>query len=150
MFAVTRRRAAPKQSVLRQELEYFLQVVGISAFAVTQPVLDLMGKSPETFIFRGAGRGDIALFGLMVALLPALTVSAIAFGTRVFGPRIRRGVHLGILGAMTSLIVIQGVKLTTPLRDGALVALALVSGIALIWLVARVRAVGMWMRWAAA
>jgi len=135
---------------LRQELDYFLQVLGICAFAIAQPVLDVMGKSPETFVFRGASATLIVLFAVVVALLPALALSVLGAGTRIFGSGIRRGVHLAILGSMAAVIVMQVVKMTTSLRDGALLTLALIGGGVLLWLISRVQAVGIWMRWAAA
>jgi hypothetical protein len=138
-----------ERTVLREELDYILQVLGLSAFAIAQPVLDVMGKSPETFVFRGARAFDIYLFALVVASLPALALSVLAAGTRLFGRRIRRGVHLTILGALTSVIIMQIGKMTTSLRGGALLALALIAGGIMVWLIARVRAVGIWLRWAA-
>jgi Sulfatase len=136
--------------VLRQELDYFLQVLGICAFAIAQPVLDVMGKSPETFVFRGASATLVVLFAVAVALLPALALSVLGAGTRVFGSGIRRGFHLAILGSMAAVVVMQVVKMTTSLRDGALLTLALIGGGVLLWLITRVQAVGLWMRWAAA
>ncbi|MQB01594.1 MAG: sulfatase-like hydrolase/transferase [Actinobacteria bacterium] len=137
------------RTVLREELDYFLQVLGVSAFAIAQPVLDVIGKSPETFVFREAGTVDIYLFALVVALLPALALWLPAAGTRLFGRPIRRGVHLAMLGAMTSVITMQVGKMTTSLRDGALLAVALIAGAVMVWLITRVRALVIWLRWTA-
>ena len=34
-------------------------------------MLDVLGNSPETFVFRGVDGGQLVLFGLLVALVPA-------------------------------------------------------------------------------
>ena len=147
--AVVEKERPPERAPLRQELDYFLQVLGISAFAVAQPILDVMGKSPETFIFRGTGAAGIVLFAVVVTLVPALALSALAAITRLLGPRIRRRTHLVVLGTMTAVIVIQVVKNVAQLPEVALVVLGLVAAGAVLWLLARVRAVGTWARWAA-
>ena len=133
---------------MRQEVGLFLQVLGMCSFAITQPLLDIMGRSPETFVFRNATPARIVLFALVVALVPALILSTLGV-TRLLGPRVRRATHLALLGVLASVVVIQVVKTTTSLRNTALVVVALTAGGTVVWLSARVRAVGMWMRWAA-
>jgi hypothetical protein len=133
---------------MQQEVGFFLQVLGMCSFAITQPLLDIMGRSPETFVFRNATPERIVLFALVVALVPAVTLSTLAV-TRLLGPRVRRATHLALLGILASVVVIQVVKTTTSLRNTPLVVVAVIAGGTVVWLSARVRAVGMWMRWGA-
>jgi hypothetical protein len=74
-----------------------LEVAALVAFAVTRPVLDSFGRSPETFVARRATAADIVLFGLLVAFVPALVVAVIGALTRLFGPTVRSRVHLGLI-----------------------------------------------------
>jgi hypothetical protein len=41
-------------------------------FVVAQPTLDVLGKAPDFFLFRQAGRAEILLLVLAVTVLPAL------------------------------------------------------------------------------
>jgi hypothetical protein len=44
----------------------------LSAFAMAQPLFDVIGKSPDVLLIRRAGRLDIILLVLGVTVLPAL------------------------------------------------------------------------------
>ena len=49
-------------------------VFGLTALAVTQPVLDLFGRNPTFFVAGGYGRKQIVAFAAVVALVPGLVV----------------------------------------------------------------------------
>jgi hypothetical protein len=51
-------------------------LVGLTAVAVTQPVLDLMGRNPEFFVAGAYTRTQIAAFAVVVAVVPSLVVVA--------------------------------------------------------------------------
>ncbi|HEV7760379.1 MAG TPA: sulfatase-like hydrolase/transferase [Acidimicrobiales bacterium] len=74
-----------------------LEVAALVAFAVTRPVLDSFGRSPETFVARRATSADIVLFGVLVAFVPALVVAVLGALTRLLGPTVRGRVHLGLI-----------------------------------------------------
>ncbi len=42
------------------------------AFAVVQPLLDLLGDNPDFFVARGNTRGDIVLLAVGLTLVPPL------------------------------------------------------------------------------
>ncbi|MEX0865563.1 MAG: sulfatase-like hydrolase/transferase [Acidimicrobiia bacterium] len=53
-----------------------LVICGLSAVALTGPLLDLYGRNPEVFVANRTGPWEIILFGLLVAIsLPALALS---------------------------------------------------------------------------
>ncbi len=56
-----------------------LVICGLSAIAVTAPLLDLYGRNPEVFVANRTSPWEIVLFGLLVTL----TVPLIAFGVLV-------------------------------------------------------------------
>ena len=50
------------------------ELVGLAVVAITQPVLDTLGRTPEQFVFRGASARDIVVLVLAVAFVPATVV----------------------------------------------------------------------------
>ena len=149
MATLSRQPAPAEGTVIHREIDYFLQILGLSSFAIAQPILDVMGRSPETFVFRGAETTQIVLFGVLVTLVPSLVLSMVAAASRIFGARVRWGVHVASLGIVGSVIVIQIGKMATPLRGAVLLAIAVFAGAMAVWLVVRVRAVNTWLRWSA-
>jgi hypothetical protein len=97
---------APRgRRALRDEVLLALEICGLAALAVTRPVLDSFGRSPETFIARDASTTDVVLFALGVAAVPALVMALVAAATRLAGRRARRGAQLtvvGVLGAVAA------------------------------------------------
>ncbi|MGH9112640.1 MAG: sulfatase-like hydrolase/transferase [Acidimicrobiales bacterium] len=82
-----------------------LELAALAGFTFSRPVLDSFGRSPETFIARGATARDIVIFGLVVALGPVAAACAVGFASRVFGVAARRRVHLGLVAAIGGLAV---------------------------------------------
>ncbi|MGH2812524.1 MAG: hypothetical protein ACRDI1_07400, partial [Actinomycetota bacterium] len=60
------------------ERRWFLEILTLSSVIVAQPVLDVFGRSPETFVFNDAGRLEIVLFALLVTLVPSVGLWAIS------------------------------------------------------------------------
>lgn len=90
----------PERGRLRGELLALLEIGGLTALAVTRPVLDSFGRSPETFIVRGAERWDVVLFALGVAIIPAIVVAATGAATLLAGRRVRPWAHLVLVGLL--------------------------------------------------
>jgi Sulfatase len=119
---------------LRDELVLALEIWGLVALAVTRPVLDSFGRSPETFIARDASTADVVLFALGIAIVPTLVVALPAAATRLAGPRVRRAAQAALVGALGALATWRlGTDLTArgrwlvvaaPAALGALLALA--------------------------
>jgi hypothetical protein len=84
----------------RVELLAALELAGLAALAFTRPVLDSFGRAPETFLARDASRSDVVLFALVVAVVPTAVVALAAASTRLVGWRVRRLVHLVLVGAL--------------------------------------------------
>ena len=55
-----------------ERLWAFLELFALVGFVVAQPTLDVLGKAPDFFLFRQAGRGEILILVLAVTVLPAL------------------------------------------------------------------------------
>jgi hypothetical protein len=81
-----------------------LSLAAVGAFALAQPVLDLLGRNPEFFIARGFTAIDVLLFPALLLLLPAL-LSLPVLALRWIGPRTAGIGHAIVIGALFSLFV---------------------------------------------
>jgi hypothetical protein len=140
MAHIMRRR---RRLDVRAELGWFLGILGATGLAISQPVLDVFGKSPETFIFRGADATDLLLFGLGIALAPALGVWAVGLTVGVVWPRWRHVAHAASVGGLVALMVAQ---LIASLPTAVVAIAAAVVIVAVTELVARVSAFRLWLQ----
>jgi hypothetical protein len=60
----------------RAEAVLGLEIMALTSFVVARPVLDSFGRSPETFLARGADAFDVVLFGLTIQFGPPLLLAA--------------------------------------------------------------------------
>jgi hypothetical protein len=117
----------------REELMRLLQVLGLAGFAFAQPVFDVFGRSTETFIFREAGRLEIVLFALVIAVVPGLGIWLLGLLSGLLGSTARRTTHAATVWALSSLVGIQVLKKSTPLLGVPLaIAGAALGGIVLL------------------
>ena len=58
----------------RAELYAFLEITALCGLALAQPLLDVIGKSPDFFLFYGAGRVDIVLLLAVLVLVPPVVL----------------------------------------------------------------------------
>src|SRR5690606_20411780 len=100
-----RGRLARAARVLRDEALLALELAGLLALAVTRPVLDSFGRSPETFLARGATARDVVASGVLVAVVPALALSSVGVASRLGGRRVRGWCHSALVGLAGGLAV---------------------------------------------
>src|SRR5689334_16626561 len=60
----------------RRELTYLVELVGVTAVAVAQPVFDVIQQAPEELVNRRAGAADLVAFALLRYLALAAPVFA--------------------------------------------------------------------------
>lgn len=84
-----------------------IEVAGLASFAFARPVLDAFGRSPETFVARGADSATVALFGLVVALGPPVVLALVGLAGRPLGATVRRRLHLALVVVVGGLAVWQ-------------------------------------------
>jgi hypothetical protein len=111
---------------LRRLLELFV----LTAFAITQPLLDVTGRAPEFFVFRRADRTDIVLFLLIVTFAPTLVLWVVEQVVGLAGTVAVRAVHLVFVTLLLTALAIQVAKKLIPDRGYSLLALGLVCGAA--------------------
>jgi hypothetical protein len=114
----------------RERLWAFFELFALVGFAVAQPTLDVLGKAPDFFLFRQAGRGEILILVLAVTLLPALGLWLVQQVAGLAGERVRRAVHLLMVSGLLAVITLEVGKNLTSVRGAGLVAIGIAGGVA--------------------
>ena len=122
------------------ELRRLLEVTALTGLAIVQPTLDVLGRSPETFVFRRVDGTQLAVFAVLVAVVPALVLWAAGLLTGLLGARVRSVAHLATLAGLLVLAVLVALKSADVLFG--LAALAVAVGIAALGLVLYRRVAG--------
>lgn len=126
-----------------------LETLALCGLVITQPLLDVTGRSPDFFLFYGAGRAEILLLVLLFTVPVPVLLWAVGALTRWGGPVLRGAVHTGTLGLLLAALAIQVGKHLLPLRGAPLVLVALLVGAAGAYAYRRFRAAGQLLRVAA-
>jgi hypothetical protein len=114
-----------------------LHLVALSAFAVAQPLFDLLGDTPEFFVVRGSTTWDIVAFAVGVLLVPPLVLFGLELLGRLAHPRLGDVLHLVFVAGLATLIALQALKrladLSTPLSFALAAALGVAAAAAYAW-----------------
>ena len=94
----------------RREGRYLLELIGVTAVTVAQPVFNVIQQAPEELVSLRAGPTEIVAYAVLLVLGPPLVLWLIEQPFRLLGPTVRGGVHAGILGFGVGLFVIEIVK----------------------------------------
>ena len=100
-------RPAPVRRLLGREWPLALEVVALASFIVARPLLASLGRSPETFLARGADWTDVIVFAALLVVLPAAVPVAVGALANVAGPRVRAGAHLVLVGGLVAVVAWQ-------------------------------------------
>jgi hypothetical protein len=87
-----------------------LEVVALWCFAGAQPLLDVFGDSPETFVFRGAGRWTVVAFAVVVVAVPPMAVFVAVEAVGLASTRLRDAAHVLVLAVLAAALGVQVVK----------------------------------------
>jgi hypothetical protein len=117
-----------------------VHLMTLSAFAVAQPLFDLLGRNASFFVAHRAGRGSIAL----IAAIGVLSVPLVLFGVRLVVTRVHR--RAGRLVHIVSIGLLFATALVPPLvrvsELGWIVALPIVVCTAVAGAIAYARSSG--------
>jgi hypothetical protein len=116
------------RSWLRAEAYAFLELAAVAGIALAQPLLDVVGSSPDFFLFYGAGAREVLLLVAVFVLVPPLALWGVGLLSRLAGWRVRAAVHLGTLGALLAVLAVQVGKQALPVRGLPLALLAAAAG----------------------
>ncbi|WP_406044341.1 sulfatase-like hydrolase/transferase [Micromonospora sp. NBC_00898] len=114
----------------RAELGRLLEVVALVGLVVTQPLLDVLGRSPDFFLFHRAGRGDILLLVALIAIVPTLPFALLGAVSLAAGRIARSAVHTLLVGLLLAALAVQVGRHGTPLRGVPLLLVAVLAGAA--------------------
>jgi hypothetical protein len=77
------------------------------AFAIAQPLLDLLGRTPEFFVARGNGSGDILLLGFGLILLPPAALLGVEALVARLRPALAWPLHLALIALLAAALALQ-------------------------------------------
>src|SRR4051794_13963774 len=83
-----------RREAITRALWDYAHLAVLSAFALAQPIFNLLGKNPEFFAARGSPPVDIITFGLFVVLLPPAILLGIELLGGLIHPQVRLALHL--------------------------------------------------------
>lgn len=109
------------------------------ALGLVQPLFDLLGRNPDFFIARGNTAGDILVFSLAFTLVPPLAMAALEAIAALVSPRLRWGLHLGLVALLVAVIALQALKGIASGPAWTLIAAALLIGTGGAWAYAATR-----------
>jgi hypothetical protein len=81
-------------------------LLGLWAFALVQPLFDLLGRNADFFVARGSPGGDIVAFAVGVTLIPPLALFGIELLAGLGGRRARNWVHLAFVALLVAIIAL--------------------------------------------
>ena len=135
-------------STAKRQLWPLLELFVLTGFAIAQPLLDVIGRSPDFLLFRQADARDIALLAFTITFLPALVLWGVELLAGLAGRRVQQAVHLVLVGGLMAVLGLEVAKKLTPLRGPALVAVGALVGLGAGVLYARASAFRLWLRYA--
>jgi hypothetical protein len=107
----------------------FAHLAVLSAFAVAQPLFNLLSDNPEFFAARGAPSFDVISFGIYAVLLPPLAGIALELLAGLVHRRARQAVHLLLVAGLVALFAAELLKKTIDASDSVLIAASAILGL---------------------
>ncbi len=83
-----------------------LHLAVLSALAVAQPVLDILGRNPAFFVVRGSSDTEIVLFALVLTFGPALVLVALELVGGILSRSVAAALHLLFVGGLSALLAL--------------------------------------------
>jgi hypothetical protein len=113
----------------RWELLAFLELAGLCGLAITQPLLDLIGRSPDFLLMERVSTLDVVLLAVAIALVPPVVLWGLGAACGLPGGRWRRAVHVALVAGLLVALAMQVGKQLTQVRGLPLAAAAVVAGL---------------------
>jgi hypothetical protein len=116
----------------------YLHLFVLVAFAVAQPIYDLIGKYPEFFVAHSAGPWLIISMILFLSFGLALFLVLFEIVLHAFSKRVQQGIHLFFVFSLTALIILPLIKKET-LSDVLIIGISVISALLFTVLYARLQ-----------
>ena len=98
-----------------QKLIHYLHLFVLVSLALAQPLYDLLGRVADFFVSHGTKPWVILRLVVVFSLVAPMTLVVFEFiADLVFGNKVRRFLHYGIIGILTGLIVIPPLSAVIP------------------------------------
>ena len=124
-------------------------IIGLTGFAVSQPLLAVAGEDPTLFTFAGVRGWGLVVFALVVAFLPPLVLWAVVVISGLVHRRAGDLTFLVVAGLLAAATAIQWVKAAGVEAGWALAVVGLLAGFGFAVALARFAAVAIWTRFTA-
>ena len=122
---------------VRDTLLDFGHLAVLSAFALAQPLFNLLSENPEFFAARGATASEIIVLALLMVVVPPAVLIALELLAGLISESFRQGLHLAFVGLLAAVVFVQALKKAIDASDVVLIVLALALGLAAAVLYAR-------------
>jgi hypothetical protein len=134
-------RARAAEPRLRAALRRGAHLAALSAFALTQPLLDTLGKNAAFFAVRGSSSTQIVLFALVVTFaLPAMLL-AVELAAELVSRPLAGALHLFFVAGLSAVVVLHTLMKAEDLSGVGALVVAAAAGIAVAALYWRTRVV---------
>jgi hypothetical protein len=139
--AVVPGREPTRAEFVKRALWDFAHLAVLSAFALSQPLFNLLGKNPEFFAARGSPPFDVISFGVLAVLVPPLIGIALELLAGLAHRYARLALHLLFIAALVALFAAELLKKAIHGSDAVLIVLAVAIGLLAAFAYARAEAV---------
>ena len=126
---------------------HFLTYLALSTLAIAQPILDLYGKNPTVFSAAKLSSLEVALFLLVVVLMPAVLATGLDRLTRFLGPKVNEATRLWVIAGFSFLVGLAVARWLHVAGNIGAFALGFIFAIALPVLYDKKKAIREWSRW---
>ena len=141
---ITLDRRVPRWSVAR-----LLTLFGLTGFAISQPLLSVLGDNPATFVSFGVDDWRIVAFGLAIVILPPTILWLAISLCSVLNARLGNVCFLATIGLLASAAAIQLAKWAGISSRYGLQLITLTAGAGMVWSYRRFPSIGTWTRYLA-
>ncbi|WP_433533546.1 sulfatase-like hydrolase/transferase [Micromonospora sp. CA-263727] len=114
----------------RAEAGRLLEIAALVGLVITQPLLDVLGRSPDFFLFHRADRREILLLVALVAVVPTVALGLVGLVAGLAGRAVRAGTHTLLVGLLVAALAVQVGRHVTALRGVPLLVAATAVGAA--------------------
>ncbi|MFC1679178.1 sulfatase-like hydrolase/transferase [Elusimicrobiota bacterium] len=117
-----------------RDWEAIAHLSALSAFAVAQPVYDIVARHPSFLMARQAGPQEILLLVLLLSVGIPAVLTLVCLGAGLAGRRTRDWTYFAIFAALCALLALQGVKKLGDLNSFGAIPASSLLGLGAAWL----------------
>ena len=127
---------------LRWALRNGAHLTALSAFALAQPLLDILGKNAAFFAVRGSSSTQIVLFALAVTFALPAALLAVEVAACLVSRPLADALHLLLVASLSAVVVLHALTKAEALSGVGALVVAAAAGLAAAALYWRARVVG--------